>query len=319
MIHRKLFEWRLRSRKIHLGERTLIAAALNVAPDGPEEGRYHDADRALARALDLETHGAALIELTAESEKPGAKPIADAEEIRRLVPVLKRLREKTSVPVAVRTWKNGVAEKVLSLGVDAIHDISGLTWNPDLAKLTVQHDAGLILTHTRGTPDNWGGVQPAVKDVVEHLVTGLGAAAHRANRANVDRGRLMLDVGLGMGKRREHNLEIVARLPSMMALGLPIAVGPSYQHFLAKADEVESEQVYGPVVTAAILAGAHMIRVSDVAAVKQAIQLADALMAVRPAPAAEAAAPSKRGSAKPLTERTKMRPPLRDQDPAQRR
>ena len=308
MITRKHFEWRLKSRTILLGERTLIMGSLSLAPDGPDEGRYHDADRAFARAIELEEQGVDLLELVPEEALPGSKPISEAEELRRVVPVLKRLRDRISIPLGVQTWKTAVAEKVLSLGVEVIRDVSGLTWNPDLARITVQHDAGLILTHMRGTPETWG-VQPAVKDVMEVTATGLAAASHRANQANVDRRRILIDPGLGMGKRREHNLEMIGRLPVLAQLGLPLIVGTSRQAFLARPDEFESEYTRVAALTAAILAGAHVVRVDDLTTMKYGIQLADALLSARPAPPAEP--PPARKSEDSLASRTKVRPPLR--------
>ena len=313
MITRKNYDWRLKSRTILLGERTLIAGSISLATDGPDQGRYHDADRAYARALELEEQGVNLIELVPEEMMPGAKLISEAEELRRVVPVLKRMRDKVNVPVVVQTWRSAVADKVLTLGAEAIHDVSGLTWNPELAKVTVQHDAGLILNHMRGTPDSWG-AQPAVKDVIEQTLTGLGAAAHRADRAYVDRKRILVDPGLGMGKRREHNLEIVARLPVLLPLGLPIILGTSHKSFLARPDETESEYTRAAALTAAILAGAHVVRVDDLAVMKHAIQLADQLLASRPSLAAEPIAPPKRSADDALATRAKMRPPLRQKD-----
>lgn len=308
MITRKHYEWRLKSRTFLLGERTLVVGCLPLAPDAPGGG-YTDLERALARAIEMEEQGTGLIEIVPEEARPGAKPISEAEEIRRVVPLLKRMRDHINVPIAVQTWKSTVAEKALALGVEVIHDISGLSWNPELAKLAVQADAGLMLNHMRGTPESWS-TPVSVRDIVEQTVTGLQAAAHRANRSNVDRKRLVVDAGLGLGKRREHNLELVGRLPGLAQIGLPVLVGTDAQSFLARPEETESPYVRTAALTAAILAGAHIVRIDDVAAMKPAVQLADALLAARPFVTPEPVQPSRRAAAdEPGMKR--VRPPLR--------
>lgn len=311
MITRKHYEWRLKSRTFLLGERTLVIGSLHIAPDAPGGGRYVEVDRALARAIELEEQGAGVIELVPEEPRPGAKPISEQEEIRRVVPLIKRLRDYINVPICVQTWKTAVAEKALALGVEVIHDISGLSWNPELAKVVVQADAGLILNHLRGTPESWA-TPISVKDIVEQTVTGLMAAAHRANRTNVDRKRLLVDAGLGLGKRREHNLELVSRLPSLGQIGLPIVVATSHQHFLARPEETESEYTQAGALTAAILGGAHVVRLDDLVKMKPAVQLADSLLAARPFVNPEPIQPSRRAEAsEPVGREKRVRPPLR--------
>src|ERR1700744_4297404 len=133
-MSRKRFEWRLRDRTLQLGERTLIMGVLNVTPDSfSDGGKFSDPDRAFARAIELEEQGADLIDIGAESTRPGSSRISEAEELRRLVPVLKRLRNKLTIPISVDTYKGSVAEKALELDVDCINDPSALTWDPDLA------------------------------------------------------------------------------------------------------------------------------------------------------------------------------------------
>src|SRR5436309_15985510 len=152
---RKHFEWKVRDRLIQLGERTLIIGVLNVTPDSfSDGGKYQDPDRAFARAVELEEEGADLIDIGAESTRPGSVRISEAEELRRLVPVLKRLRNKLAIPISVDTYKAGVAEKALELGADIINDPSALTFEADLARAAGQYNAGLILNHMRGRPEN---------------------------------------------------------------------------------------------------------------------------------------------------------------------
>src|SRR5579885_2183971 len=145
-MNRRPYEWRLRQRTLLLGERTLIMAILNITPDSfSDGGRYDDPDRAFAKAVELEDAGADIIDIGAESTRPGSERITEAEELRRLVPVLKRLNGKLAIPVSVDTYKSAVAEKALDTGVEIINDPSSLTFDPQLAKTVAQANAGFIL------------------------------------------------------------------------------------------------------------------------------------------------------------------------------
>src|SRR5205807_8956577 len=150
-MNRKRYEWKLKDRNLLLGERTLLMGILNVTPDSfSDKGKYNDPDRAFARAVELEEEGVDIIDIGAESTRPGSARISEAEELRRLVPVLKRIRNKLTVPISVDTYKAAVAEKALELGADIINDPSALTFDADLARKAAQVNAGLILNHMRG-------------------------------------------------------------------------------------------------------------------------------------------------------------------------
>ena len=153
---RKLFYWKLKSRELKLGDRTAIMGVLNVTPDSfSDSGRYLDPDRAFARAIEMEEQGADIIDIGAESTRPDSTRISAAEELRRLVPVLKRVRGQLGVPISVDTYKAEVAERALELGAEIINDPSALTFESQLARVVSQHDAGLILNHMRGRPETW--------------------------------------------------------------------------------------------------------------------------------------------------------------------
>lgn len=276
-MSRKHFEWKLKSRTIQLGERTLIVGILNVTPDSFSDGGKHlDPDRAFARAIEMEEEGADVIDVGAESTRPGSSRLSEAEELRRLVPVLKRLRDKLSIPVAVDTYKAAVAERALELGAEIINDPSGLTFDAQLAHVAGQADAGLILNHMRGTPESWAKLPP-LPDVMGMIMHDLDASAHRARGAGVDRARIVIDPGLGFGKRKEQNSEILARLGQLAKLDYPILVGPSRKSFLTQATEKETAFATASAVAAAILGGAHMVRVHDVREMRAAAGVADAV------------------------------------------
>ncbi len=282
---RKRFEWRLKDRSIQLGDRTLIVGILNATPDSfSDGGRYLDPDRAFARALELEEQGADILDIGAESTRPGAAKITEEEELRRLIPVLKRLRGKLAIPISVDTYKSGVAERALELGAEILNDPSALTFDPQLAPVAAAHNAGLILNHMRGSPDTWAKLPP-LPDVMGTVLHDLDAAAHRARRAAVDRSRIVLDPGLGFGKRKEQNSEILARLPELAKLDYPVLVGPSRKQFLAQSTDAATAYANASAVAAAILGGAHMVRVHDVREMRIAAAVADAVVAARPVPA----------------------------------
>jgi len=281
-MNRRRYEWRLKQRTILLGERTLLMGILNITPDSfSDGGRYDDPDRAFAHAVALEDAGADLIDVGAESTKPGSERISEAEELRRLVPVLRRLIGKISVPISVDTYKSAVAEKALEIGAEIINDPTALTFDPLLSKSIAHYDAGFITNHMRGTPESWAKLPP-MKDPLNTIVGDLDASVHRAVRAGVDRQRIVVDPGLGFGKRREQNSEILAKLPQLSRLDLPILVGPSRKAFLAQFQKTEQpaelDFMTASAVTAAILGGAHLVRVHDVAAMKPVVQLADQIL-----------------------------------------
>jgi dihydropteroate synthase len=272
---RKRFEWKLRDRTLALGERTLLMGVLNVTPDSfSDGGKYADPDRAFARAVEMEEEGADIIDIGAESTRPGASRISEAEELRRLVPVLKRLRNQLTVPISVDTYKSGVAAKALELGALILNDPSALTFDPEMARTAGQNNAGLVLNHMRGTPDTWAKLPP-LKDVMRTIAAELDASVHRALRVGVERKQIVIDPGLGFGKRKEQNAEILAQLASLARLELPILVGASRKHFLSRDTAEQTEFATAAAVTAAVLNGAHIVRVHDVKAMRAATDVAD--------------------------------------------
>jgi dihydropteroate synthase len=272
---RKPYYWKLNHREVALGPRTIIAGVLNLTPDSFHDGgRYQEPDRAYARALELEELGADIIDIGAESTRPGSSRITAAIELQRLSPVLKRLREKLGVPISVDTYKAEVAERALELGAEIINDPSGLTFDPGLAKVVVQHNAGIILNHMRGRPESWSKLPP-IPDVIAMIGKELEATISRARHAGVDKNRIVIDPGLGFGKRKEQNSEILSRLAGLAQLDFPIMVGPSNKSFLAQATPIATQFATAGAVAAAILAGAHIVRVHDVAEMHAVAIVAD--------------------------------------------
>ncbi|MDQ2711540.1 MAG: dihydropteroate synthase [Acidobacteriota bacterium] len=273
----KRYHWKLKQREIVLGDRTLLMGVLNVTPDSFSDGGiYSDPDRAFARAVEMEEEGADIIDIGAESTRPGSQRISEAEELRRLIPVLKRLKGKLNVPISVDTYKSGVAEKAIEHGAEIINDPSGVLLDPQLPKVVTKHDTGLIINHMRGTPETWDRLGP-LKNLMRSIAIDLEASIHRSRHSGVQKHQVVIDPGLGFGKRREQNAEIIASLGLLREFDLPILVGPSRKAFLRKEDVEGTEFATAAAVTACILNGSHIVRVHDVKAMKSVIEVADAI------------------------------------------
>jgi len=283
MTHRKTFELRLRSGSLHLGERTLLMGVLNVTPDSfSDGGEFLDADRAVEHALALQSHGADIIDIGAESNRPGSNEIAAAEELRRLLPVLESLRRKLGIPISVDTRKSKVAEIALGAGAEIINDISGLGHDPELARVAAKHGAALVLMHMRGTPRTMQR-GPFARDVMKDVLRGLQRSIVTANKFGIRRSQIVIDPGIGFGKTLAQNYELLGKLSELARLGHPLLVGTSRKGFLGatlarkgKPAPVE-ERLFATAATvaASILNGAHIVRVHDVQQMKQVATVTD--------------------------------------------
>jgi dihydropteroate synthase len=287
MFHRKQFRLRLPSRTLMLGERTLLMGVLNITPDSfSDGGRYLDSQAAIVRALELERGGADLLDIGGESTRPGAARITVHDELRRILPVIEILRGKLRIPMSVDTQKAEVAEAALASGAEILNDVSGLRMDPRLAEVARRARVPMILMHMRGTPRTMQR-GPFASDVIRDVMAGLREAVARAKRAGLAESQLLLDPGIGFGKRHDQNFEILARLPEFARLGSPIVVGTSRKAFLGKALARPGEGVLpsderllgtAATVTASIFGGAHIVRVHDVAEMAQVVRVTDQVM-----------------------------------------
>ena len=278
---RKRYFWKLRHREINLGERTLLMGVLNLTPDSfSDGGKYNDPDRAFARALELEEEGADILDIGAESTKPGSMRISAAEELRRLIPVLKRLKDKLGIPISVDTYKAEVAERAFEHGAEIINDPSGLTMEPQLSRVVSNHDGGLVLNHMRGRPETWAKLGP-MREPMAAILKDLEAAVSRARGVGIDKSRLVIDPGFGFGKRKEQNSLILDRLGELGALDLPIMAGPSRKSFLTHPTAAETSYATAAAVAACVLRGAHIVRVHDVKGMRAAADVADEILLSR--------------------------------------
>jgi dihydropteroate synthase len=277
----------MHGHEIVLGERTLVVGILNCTPDSFfAAGRASSATGAVARYHELIAEGADWIDVGGESTRPGAAAVEAAEEWRRIEPVIAAARQAGHpVPLSIDTTKSEVAARALDAGAAVINDVSALRFDPGLAALAARHDAGLILMHMRGTPRTMQ-ENPSYGDVAGEIAAELAEAVGRAVRAGVAREQMIVDPGIGFGKTAGHNLEILRRLAEFSALGRPVLVGCSRKSFLgAVLDLPPEERLEGTLAAhaAAILAGAHLVRVHDVRAHVRMARVLDALLAAQPA------------------------------------
>ena len=266
---------------LELGTRTLVMGVLNITPDSfSDGGRAYDPARAVDLALQFEADGADIIDVGAESTRPGAAVVDAHEEWARLRPVLEALSSRLRVPISVDTYKAEVARRALDTGVAIINDISGLEYDPALGAVVGSRGAALVLMHTRGRSGDMY-KHATYDDVVSDVTRELQRSVECAVGQGVAWNRLLIDPGLGFAKRAEHSLTVLAELDRFASLGRPLLVGPSRKSFLSAATgPIEAEErdwATAAAVTAAILAGAHIVRVHRVREMVQVAKVADAL------------------------------------------
>jgi dihydropteroate synthase len=271
-----------------IGERTLIMGILNVTPDSFSDGaRFLTVDQAVAHAEKMIAEGADIIDVGGESTRPGGEPISVDEEISRVVPVIEALASRVNTPVSVDTTKSEVARAALDAGAAIVNDISALRFDFYVADAAARAGAGLVLMHSRGTPATMHRMPP-VADIMEEVVTSLRASIHMAERRGVKRESIVIDPGIGFGKSQEQNLELIARLDELIAAfpDYPLLIGTSRKSFIGRllADErgtpaPVAERVHGTTatITAAVLKGAHIVRVHDVKAAAETIRVSESI------------------------------------------
>lgn len=267
-----------------LGDRTLVMGVLNITPDSfSDGGEAFDAERAIDRALAMEADGADVIDLGAESTRPGAEPVDAAEEWRRLRPVVTALTPRLRIPVSVDTYRAETAERALDEGAVIVNDISGLGYDAALGAIVAARGAALILMHTRGRSRDMY-VEARYDDVVADVARELQGSMQRAMEHGVSWDRLVIDPGLGFAKTAGQSMTVLAHFASFSALGRPLLSGPSRKSFLTSATGPlpphDRDWPTAAAVAASILAGAHIVRVHRVREMVHVARLADALRGV---------------------------------------
>jgi dihydropteroate synthase len=268
---------------LSLGERTLVMGIINVTPDSFADGGVRfDPVRAVEDALRMIEEGADILDVGGESTRPGADPLQEAEELRRVLPVVEQLATRGRVPVSIDTYKENVAREAVARGAAIVNDISGLQFEPALAGVVAESGAAVVLMHNRGRSREMY-TEAVYQDVAGEIVSEIETAIAHAMAHGIRREQVIIDPGIGFSKRAEHSFEALARLDRLAALDRPILSGPSRKSYLTHAigDTPPSDRDWATAaaVTASVLLGAHIVRVHAVRAMVDVIRVADRIRA----------------------------------------
>jgi dihydropteroate synthase len=297
LVARTTTEWRLRTRSLALGARTLVMGVVNITPDSFSDGGLSFApDDAIARALQCLDEGADILDLGGESTRPGSRAGGDdaavsaEEEQARLLPVIEGvLKARPDAVISADTYKSATARAALDAGAEIVNDVSGFTWDAEMPRVCAEFHAGVVLMHTRGRPDEWRTQERLAPDAVLSMVRyGLAASLEIARRAGIVQDAVVLDPGYGFGKRFGENYSLLARQNELLALGRPLLAGLSRKSFLGRTLASLHGGMTAPVdarenaslaaMVAAILHGASIVRVHAVRPAVEAARIADAVM-----------------------------------------
>lgn len=272
------FLYRFGSAEYDFSARTHLVGVLNVTPDSfSDGGKYLEKRTAVDRAVKMVEEGADIIDVGGESTRPGSDAISLDEELRRVLPVIEELSQKVTVPLSIDTYKSQVARRALDAGASIINDISGMTFDPEIASLAAEYGASVILMHIKGKPKTMQ-ENPEYGDVVSEVRDFLEDRIHYAQTRGID--QIIIDPGIGFGKRLEHNLEVFRRLAEFKELGYPLMVGPSKKSFIGMILDLPVDsrlEGTAAAVAVSILNGANLIRVHDILAMKRVALVVDAI------------------------------------------
>jgi dihydropteroate synthase len=267
-------------RTLELGARTLVMGVINVTPDSFSDGGVlFDPTRAVEAGMQMVADGADLLDVGGESTRPGAHALDAAEERRRVLPVIEALAARANVPISVDTYKAAIAKAALDSGAAMVNDISGLRYEPGLAQIVAGHRAPIILMHTRGRSKEMY-KQAVYSEVVDEVLDELRESIAFATGAGIVKDAILVDPGLGFAKEPMHSYEVLGRLGEFSDLGRPIVVGPSRKGFLTRSlpkeiSATERDWPTAAAVTAAVIAGAHIVRVHAVREMVPVVRVAD--------------------------------------------
>ena len=277
---------------MELGRRTCIMGVVNVTPDSfSDGGKFLALDAAVDQGRKLADDGADIIDIGGESTRPFSDPVSVDEEAERVIPVIEKLAGRLSIPISIDTMKAEVARRAIDAGASIINDISALRFDPDMGTVAREFDAPVVLMHMLGNPKTMQ-VSPAYDNLIDDIFGFLKDAIERAENHGISKSKLIVDPGIGFGKTISHNLLLIKHLQSFGSLEVPILVGPSRKSFirnLIKDDNCDDVPPDLPIVetgtqaavAAAVLYGAHIVRVHDVANTRATLQILDALKNAR--------------------------------------
>ncbi len=278
------FIWRIHGTDHDLSARGMVMGIVNVTPDSfSDGGRFLDTGRAVEHALKLVADGADILDIGGESTRPGADPVDEAEELRRVLPTIRAVRSATQTLISIDTMKAAVARAALDAGADIINDVTGLRGDPGMPRIAAGCDAGLVIMHMIGTPGTMQ-QQPQYEDVVQEVRHYFENRLRALEREGIDPARIALDPGFGFGKTLDHNVALMRALPELMVDGRPLLIGVSRKSMIArliKSDNLEDRDWPTVALTSyARSLGARLVRVHDVKPNVQAMRMTEAIQKV---------------------------------------
>ena len=274
--------WLIHSHSHDLSTRGLIMGIVNVTPDSfSDGGQYFDAERAIEHGLELAAEGAGILDVGGESTRPGAAPVSEEEELRRVVPVIRALRAQTQALISIDTFKATVAEQALAAGADIINDVSGLTHDPRMVEVARASTCGLVVMHMKGEPRTMQ-LNPVYADVVAEVAACFEERVTTLAAAGIDPRRIVLDPGIGFGKNLDHNLALLRSLPQLRVQGRPLVIGVSRKSMIGKVLGTPGMAARTwPTVAITSYArehGAHIVRVHEVKPNADAMRMTEAIL-----------------------------------------
>ncbi|ELS03185.1 dihydropteroate synthase [Xenococcus sp. PCC 7305] len=271
----------IREHDFHWGQRTYLMGILNLTPDSfSDGGQFNNLQSAIAQVTYMIDNGADIIDIGGQSTRPGASQISVSEEFNRVIPVIKAIREQFSIPISIDTTRAQIAQDAITAGADLINDISGGTFDPEMFPVAARLDVPIILMHMRGTPQTMQQMTD-YQDLVSDIMESLNCQIQKAIACGVNASKIIIDPGIGFAKNLEQNLELLRRLSELKSLKVPILVGTSRKSFIGKIINQPEPQkrVWGTAATccSAIISGADILRIHDVAEIYDVSRVADAI------------------------------------------
>ena len=269
--------------ELPIGQRTVLMGVVNITPDSfSDGGLYLKSENAVQRAQELAEQGADILDIGALSTRPGSLSVSEDDERKRLLPVIEKIASHIGIPISVDTYRASVADDALQAGASIVNDISGFHFDEQMPDVCARHKAGVVLMHIKGTPRDMQ-LDPVYEDLFEEITVYLKAALRKAQDAGIERDRIMLDPGIGFGKTFDDNYRLIAGLRRLTSLNYPILVGPSRKAFTGQFSGLPPSKrqfATAAAVTLSIVCGASVIRVHDVAEMKEVAEISDRFLQV---------------------------------------
>jgi len=270
-----------KDRQLSLNKRVAVMGILNVTPDSFfDGGRYLRQDAALRRVEKMVQEGVDVIDIGGESTRPGSQSVSLRQELKRVIPLIRRAEELFKVPLCVDTYKAQVAREAIEAGARMINDISGLRFDKEMARVAASYNVPVVIMHIRGTPRIMQR-NPRYENLIEEIISYLRKGIDIALAAGVSLGNIIVDPGIGFGKTVRHNLQIIKNLAELKTLGRPILIGISRKSFIGKVLNLPPEERFEGGLTAvslAVLAGARIIRTHDVKSTRRVVDMVQAIL-----------------------------------------